>query len=387
MDQFGAIQSNFVALEKSAISPCPIGREGQPNCLFKNEIAKLNKIISNLLSQSPDTPRLKELQIITNQSSIDPLSNINKLLRAIEDCSDIYPTLAKDLDFIKQTIFAAQKIRTNISIGEWLDTEIISAILRQFQYNTEQAGLAQYRFGGCFRYDDFEVYDDKLINCGCLSPSPDIDHLKWNYIKQSPFTHFIFNTCSRISTGQHFVSLVFILSNGVAQLQYFDSQHIGPYHNGEIPPDFHTRNFNNPLCNRFKNYTSHFDDWFNNLAIEANKDNYKIKLIHNMKIYQHNNYACGIYSLFHGIGQALEQQSSSAVEKLGKGVAYRSNTEEQSSSAPVDAAMDRFIAMIADMSNSEQQSCSVAIEDQKREREKREIKFHFNQYFDIKTID
>ena len=327
MDQFGAIQSNFVALEKSQISPCPIGREGQPICLFKNEIAKLSKIINTLLSQSPDTRRLKEIHSNIRSLCIAPHKSLNSLLQSIEDCIEQepsrYPTLVKDLDFIKQTIVTTQKIRTNISIGEWLDTEIISAILRQFQYNKEQAGLTPYRFGGCFRYDDFEVYDDKSINCGCLSPSPDIDHLKWNYIKQAPFTHFIFNTCSRISTGQHFVSLTIqIMSNEIAhqdnkvdhidskvgrvQLQYFDSQHSGPYHNGETPPDFHTRNFGNPLCNRFKNYTSHFDDWFDHLTKEAKADGFDVDLIYNKKTYQTNNYACGIYSIYHGICQCVD---------------------------------------------------------------------------------
>lgn len=303
------------------VTSCPIGREGQPICLFENEIAKLSKIINTLLSQSPDTRRLKEIRRAITDCSV----SLSSLLQSIEDCIEQepsrYPTLVKDLDFIKQTIVSTQKIRTNISIGEWLDTKIISAILRQFQYNAEQSKIVQYRFGGCFRYDDFEVYDDKSINCGCLSPSPDIDHLKWNYIKQAPFTHFIFNTCSRISTGQHFVSLTIriMMRNEVPHidskvghqdnkviLQYFDSQHSGPYHNGETPPDFHTRDFNNLLCNRFKNYTSHFDDWFDHLTKEAKADGFDVDLIYNKKTYQTNNYACGIYSIYHGICQCVD---------------------------------------------------------------------------------
>lgn len=299
-----------VALGSNEVTSCPIGREGQPSCLFKHEIERLNKILSTLLSQSPDTPILKKLSTIihNNPSSLhnDLRSLLPTLLRAIPD--------SPWLDEIKAIIIASKKIKTNISIGEWLDTRIISAILTQFEYNTEQLKIAQeqssiapYRFGGCFRYDDFEVYDDHSINCPCLSPSPDIDHLKWPYIKQAPFTHFIFNTCSRISTGQHFVSLITRVDRAIkdCSVLYFDSQHVGPYHNGEIPPDFHTRDFGNPFCNRFKNYTSHFDDWFDNLSKEANKDGYKIKLIHNMKTYQHNNYACGIYSLYHGVARAI----------------------------------------------------------------------------------
>ena len=313
-------------------STCPIGRENQPSCLFKHEIEKIKKILKTLLSQSPDTPILKKLSAIINHnpasSHNDLRSLLPTLLRAIPDSPS-----SNGLDEIKAMIIASKKLRTNISIGEWLDTRIITAILLQFQYNMELSKIAPYRFGGCFRYDDFEVYDDHSINCPCLSPSPDIDHLKWSYIKQAPFTHFIFNTCSRISTGQHFVSLVTKIQSNEVALLYFDSQHVGPYHNGEIPPDFHTRDFDNPFCNRFKNYTSHFDDWFENLSKEAHKDGYKIKLIHNMKTYQNNNYACGIYSLFHGIRAS---QASSVNSR-----AIRDCSVSKAHS--VDEVMDQFL--------------------------------------------
>lgn len=327
-----------VALGSNEVTSCPIGREGQPSCLFKHEIERLKKILSTLLSQSPETPLLKKLSATINNNPRSIQHNdLKQLLRAIPD--------SPDLDFIRVAIIATQKLRTNISIGEWLDTRIISAILTQFEYNTEQLKIAQeqskivqYRFGGCFRYDDFEVYDDHSINCPCLSPSPDVDHLKWSYIKQAPFTHFIFNTCSRISTGQHFVSLVTKIQSNEVALLYFDSQHIGPYHNGEIPPDFHTRDFGNPFCNRFKNYTSHFDDWFENLSKEANKDGYKIKLIHNMKTYQHNNYACGIYSLYHGVARAIRESKALSSDSTRAG-----NVDRASLPSSVDDVMDQFL--------------------------------------------
>ena len=338
-------QSSIALANVERSSACPIGREGQPSCLFNHEIEKIKKILKTLLSQSPEAPILKKLSSIFNNptsSHNDRRSLLPTLLRAIED----HPRMIKDCPFIKATIVASKKLRTNISIGEWLDTRIISAILTQFQYNMEQSQIAPYRFGGCFRYDDFEVYDDHSINCPCLSPSPDVDHLKWSYIKQAPFTHFIFNTCSRISTGQHFVSLVTKIQDNEVVLLYFDSQHVGPYHNGEIPPDFHTRDFGNPFCNRFKNYTSHFDDWFENLSKEALKDGYKIKLIHNMKTYQHNNYACGIYSLFHGI-RAISDCSVSR-----SSMARSSNSVDGTKPArTVDDAMDQFLDKLIQMNN------------------------------------
>ena len=340
-----ALEQPSVALPQGSneVTSCPIGREGQPSCLFNHEIEKIKKILTTLLSQSPDAPFLKELSnLIHNPASshCDLRSLLPTLLRAIENS----PRAIEDrpspygLDEIKATIIASKKLKTNISIGEWLDTRIITAILLQFQYNMELSQIAPYRFGGCFRYDDFEVYDEKSAYCPCLSPSPDVDHLKWNYIKQAPFTHFIFNTCSRISTGQHFVSLVTKIQSNEVALLYFDSQHVGPYHNGEIPPDFHTRDFGNPFCNRFKNYTSHFDDWFDNLSKEANKDGYKIKLIHNMKTYQNNNYACGIYSLFHGIARAIRESKALSSDSTRAG-----NVDRASLPSSVDDVMDQFL--------------------------------------------
>ena len=329
------LEQSSIALGSNEVTSCPIGRENQPSCLFNHEIEKIKKILTTLLSQSPETPFLKKLSATINNSTTtlrcDIRSLLPTLLRAIENSPE-------DCPFIKTTIVASNKIRTNISIGEWLDTRIISAILTQFQYNSEQSKIVQYRFGGCFRYDDFEVYDEKSAYCHCLSPSPDIDHLKWSYIKQAPFTHFIFNTCSRISTGQHFVSLVTKIQSNEVALLYFDSQHIGPYHNGEIPPDFHTRDFGNPFCNRFKNYTSHFDDWFENLSKEANKDGYKIKLIHNMKTYQHNNYACGIYSLYHGVARAIRESKALSCDSTRAG-----NVDRASLPSSVDDVMDQFL--------------------------------------------
>lgn len=350
-------QSLIAHVERS--STCPIGREGQPSCLFKSEIEKIKKILSTLLSQSPDAPLLKKLSTIFNDATQlrrnDIRSLLPTILRAIEDSPQVMDDGPSD--FIRRAIAASQKIRTNISIGEWLDTRIISAILSQFQYNMEQLQIAPYRFGGCFRYDDFEVYDEKSINCPCLSPSPDVDHLKWEYIKQAPLTHFIFNTCSRISTGQHFVSMVIVINRAIknCSVEYLDSQHVGPYHNGEIPPDFHTRDFHNPFCNRFKNYTSHFDDWFENLSIEANKDGYKTKLIHNMKTYQNNNYACGIYSLFHGVSRAYsahcnrESGESKSLPGDSSGAGNHGRARGIGDSSAVDAAMDRFMETAAQM--------------------------------------
>lgn len=345
------LEQSSIAQGSNEVTSCPIGREGQPSCLFNHEIEKIKKILKTLLSQSPDAPFLKELNRIFHSPTsrcTDLRSLLPTLLRAIEDRPwAIGDRPSPDLDFIKVAIIATQKLKTNISIGEWLDTRIISAILTQFEYNSEQSKIAQeqskivqYRFGGCFRYDDFEVYDEKSSYCPCLSPSPDIDHLKWSYIKQAPFTHFIFNTCSRISTGQHFVSLVTKIDRAIkdCSVLYFDSQHIGPYHNGEIPPDFNTRNFGNPFCKRFKNYTSHFDDWFENLSKEANKDGYKIKLIHNMKTYQHNNYACGIYSLYHGVARAIRESKALSSDSTRAG-----NVDRASLPSSVDDVMDQFL--------------------------------------------
>lgn len=362
-------QSLIAHVERS--STCPIGREGQPSCLFKSEIEKIKKILSTLLSQSPDAPLLKKLSTIFNDATQlrrnDIRSLLPTILRAIEESPQKYSSLTKDLEFLETTIVVSAKIRTNISIGEWLDTRIISAILSQFEYNAaqssiapEQSSIAPYRFGGCFRYDDFEVYDEKSINCPCLSPSPDVDHLKWEYIKQAPLTHFIFNTCSRISTGQHFVSMVIVIQGNEVALEYLDSQHVGPYHNGEIPPDFHTRDFHNPFCNRFKNYTSHFDDWFENLSIEANKDGYKTKLIHNMKTYQNNNYACGIYSLFHGVSRAYSahyNRESKSLSGNSSGAGDHGKARGIGDSSAVDAAMDRFMETAAQMRWANEQLC------------------------------
>lgn len=332
-----SITEQFPISHVERSSTCPIGREGQPSCLFKHEIEKIKKILTTLLSQSPDAPFLKKLnKLINNNPTSLQHNDLKQLLRAIIDSPGDSPSY--DLDFVKASIMASNKLKTNISIGEWLDTRIISAILTQFQYNMELSKIAPYRFGGCFRYDDFEVYDDHSINCPCLLPSPDIDHLKWPYIKQAPFTHFIFNTCSRISTGQHFVSLVTKIQSNEVALLYFDSQHIGPYHNGEIPPDFNTRNFGNPFCKRFKNYTSHFDDWFDNLSKEAIKDGYKIKLIHNMKTYQHNNYACGIYSLYHGVARAIRESKALSSDSTRAG-----NVDRASLPSSVDDVMDQFL--------------------------------------------